>query len=110
MTTILPIVQTLDYVLLLILFSALWVKVVRRQEIRAFWFLLASALTTNLLGNIAWILHDMTTDRPLGAFSFIDLFYVLDFRQFCLNAIFGGFWKRKTPYMVVAFQKISHKP
>jgi hypothetical protein len=34
----------------------------------------------------------------------------LDFRQFCLNAIFGGFWKRKTPYMVVAFQKISHKP
>jgi hypothetical protein len=77
MTTILPIVQTLDYVLLLILLSALWVKVVRRQEIRAFWFLLASALTTNFLGNIAWILHDMTTDRPLGAFSFIDLFYVL---------------------------------
>jgi hypothetical protein len=36
--------------------------------------------------------------------------YLLHFRQFCLSAIYGGFWKTKTPYMVVVFLKISHKP
>jgi len=35
---------------------------------------------------------------------------LLDFRQFCLIAIFGDFLKTTTPYMVVVFLKILHKP
>ena len=72
----LQVLQALGYFLLLFLLVVLWGKVVRRQEIRAFWFLLASALTINLLGNIAWIIYDTVTGRSLATFSAVDLFYV----------------------------------
>ncbi|HND50316.1 MAG TPA: hypothetical protein PLL95_17240 [Anaerolineales bacterium] len=76
MDTILQVFQAVGYLLLLVLLLVLWRKFVQRQEVRAFWFLLALALTINLLGNIAWIIHDMVTGKSLNTFSAIDLFYV----------------------------------
>lgn len=72
----LQVFQAVGYLLLLALLVVLWRKVVQRREVRPFWVLLASALTLNLLGNIAWIIHDTVTGKSLDTFSAIDLFYV----------------------------------
>lgn len=72
----LQVFQVVGYLLLLALLVVLWRKVVQRREVRPFWVLLASALTLNLLGNIAWIIHDTVTGKSLDTFSAIDLFYV----------------------------------
>jgi hypothetical protein len=68
--------QALGYPLLLVVMIALWVKSVRQPESRRFWTLLALAWTMNLLGNVAWIVHDLVTSQPLDNFSPVDIFYV----------------------------------
>lgn len=75
MDTTSQILQSADYLLLLIILIVLAGKVIRRHEIRTFWMLLALAWTMNLFGNIAWVIHDLTTGTPLNTFSAVDLFY-----------------------------------
>ncbi len=69
--------QSIGYVLLLVILALLWRKALRSSEIRQFWTLLAAAWTMNLLGNVAWIVHDLVTGTELDTFSVVDLFYVL---------------------------------
>lgn len=64
--------QTLEgvgYLLLLVVLTALWIKSARQPVLRRFWILLALAWTMNLLGNIAWIMHDLVTGTELDNFS-----------------------------------------
>ncbi|RPI93843.1 MAG: hypothetical protein EHM40_08525 [Chloroflexi bacterium] len=76
MDIILQILQLIGYLLLLVILALLWRKAFRQSEARRFWQLLALAWTMNLLGNIAWIVHDLVTGTELDTFSVIDLFYV----------------------------------
>jgi hypothetical protein len=69
--------QALGYVMLLVILALLWRRAYRQPEARNFWTLLAAAWTMNLLGNIAWIVHDLVTGTELDTFSVVDLFYVL---------------------------------
>lgn len=69
--------QLLEYLLLLAVLVVLWGKALRRRETRGFWLLLAPAWTMNLLGNIAWIIHDLVTGTALDTLSAVDLFYIL---------------------------------
>jgi hypothetical protein len=71
------ILQTAGYLLLLPVLIVLWGKVFRQKDWRKFWMFLALAWTMNLLGNIAWIIHDLVTETPLSTFSIVDSFYVL---------------------------------
>jgi hypothetical protein len=68
--------QALGYLLLLVILTILWIRVARRSLPRSFWLLLALAWTMNLLGNIAWIIHDLLTGLPLASLSLVDFFYV----------------------------------
>ncbi|MCC6260845.1 MAG: hypothetical protein IT311_08285 [Anaerolineales bacterium] len=76
MDATLQILQGIGYLFLLTLLIVFWRKVVRREEIRSFWMLFAMAWTLNLLGNIAWAIHDVTANSPLDTFSAVDLFYI----------------------------------
>jgi hypothetical protein len=64
------------YVTLLVVLTTFWVKSARQPELRRFWTFLALGWTMNLLGNIAWIVHDFVTGTELASFSLVDLFYV----------------------------------
>ena len=77
MDMISQILQAIGYLLLLVILALLWRKAFRQSEARPFWRLLALAWTMNLLGNIAWIIHDLVTGTTLNTFSAVDLFYVL---------------------------------
>ena len=77
MNMISQILQAIGYLLLLAILALLWRKTFRQSEARPFWRLLALAWTTNLLGNIAWVIHDLVTRTALDTFSAVDLFYVL---------------------------------
>lgn len=77
MDIISQIIQSSGYLFSLVVLALLWRKASRPSDARYFWTLLAAAWTLNLLGNIAWILHDVLTGNPLDTFSFVDLFYVL---------------------------------
>ena len=71
------ILQALGYLLLLVVLVILWRKAFRPSEFRSVWRWLAAAWTMNLLGNIAWIVHDLVTGTALDTFSVVDVFYVL---------------------------------
>ena len=71
------ILQAAGYLLLLAVLIVLWGKVFRQKDWRNFWMFLALAWTMNLLGNIAWAIHDLVTGTALSTFSIVDLFYVL---------------------------------
>lgn len=71
------VLQVVGYVSLLIVLVVLWSRVVRRREPRMFWLFLAFAWVMNLLGNIAWIVHDLVTGAALSTFSLVDTFYIL---------------------------------
>ncbi len=77
MDIISPVLQSIGYLLLLVVLALLWRKTFHPSEARQFWILLAGAWTLNLLGNTAWIVHDFVTGTRLNMFSFVDLFYVL---------------------------------
>jgi hypothetical protein len=77
MDIISQILQALGYILLLAVLALLWRRAYRQPEARYFWGLLAVAWTMNLLGNIAWIVHDLVTGTELDTFSVVDIFYVL---------------------------------
>jgi hypothetical protein len=77
MDMISQILQAIGYLLLLVILALLWRKAFRQSEARLFWRLLALAWTMNLLGNIAWVIHDLVTGTALDTFSAVDLFYVL---------------------------------
>ena len=68
--------QGLGYILLLVVLAFFCVNAARQPELRRFWILLALAWIMNLLGNIAWIVHDLVTGVPLASFSSVDIFYV----------------------------------
>jgi hypothetical protein len=76
MTITSQILQALIYILLLVVLILLWRKAFRPSGIRRFWLLLAWAWTMILLGNIAWIVHDLITGTELDTLSVVDLFYV----------------------------------
>ena len=69
--------QFVGYILLLVVLALLWRRAFRPSEFRPLWILLAAAWTMNLLGNIAWIVHDLLTGTELDTFSVVDIFYVL---------------------------------
>ncbi|MBN2115099.1 MAG: hypothetical protein JW730_00910 [Anaerolineales bacterium] len=77
MDIISQIFQTIGFLFSLVVLAFLWRRAFRPSEIRTFWVLLASAWTFGMLGTIVWIVHDLTIETELGAFSIIDLFYVL---------------------------------
>jgi hypothetical protein len=69
--------QFVGYISLLVVLALLWRRAFRPSEFRQLWILLAAAWTMNLLGNIAWIVHDLVTGTELDTFSVVDTFYVL---------------------------------
>ncbi|HSK88045.1 MAG TPA: hypothetical protein VK880_06810 [Anaerolineales bacterium] len=69
--------QFVGYISLLVVLALLWRRAFRPSEFRQLWILLALAWTMNLLGNIAWIVHDLVTGTELDTFSVVDTFYVL---------------------------------
>ena len=75
----LQILQLIGYILLLVVLALLWRKAFLPAEYRQFWTVLALAWTLNLLGNIAWAIHDLVTGTPLDTFTGIDLLYVLQY-------------------------------
>lgn len=77
MDIISQILQAIGSLFSLVVLGFLWRRAFRPSEIRTFWVLLAAAWTFGMLGTIAWIVHDLTTETELDAFSIIDLFYVL---------------------------------
>jgi hypothetical protein len=77
MDIISQIIQSSGYLFSLVVLALLWRKAFRPSEARYFWILLAVAWTLNLLGNIAWIVHDVVTGTMLDTFSVVDLFYLL---------------------------------
>lgn len=77
MDTISQILQAAEYLLLLAILIVFWSKAVRQRELRNYWALLALAWTMNLLGNIAWVIHDLFSRTALGSLSAVDFFYVL---------------------------------
>ena len=77
MDIVFQILQAAGYLLLLAVLIVLWGKVFRQKDGRNFWMFLALAWSMNLLGNIAWIIHDLVTGTALSTFSIVDLFYVL---------------------------------
>jgi hypothetical protein len=85
MDTISQILQVIEYLLLLAILIVFWVKAFRQREFRNYWGLLALAWTMNLLGNIAWAIHDLVSTTALGSLSAVDFFYVL--RYVLLGAV-----------------------
>ncbi len=79
MDIILQILQASGYLFSLVVLALLWRKALRQSESRQFWMWLALAWSLNLLGNIAWIVHDLVTGTELDTLSVIDLFYVLHY-------------------------------
>ncbi|MEW6401962.1 MAG: hypothetical protein AB1649_09190 [Chloroflexota bacterium] len=71
------ILQSIGFLLLPVILVLYWLKAFRQAESRLFWGLLAMAWTFNLLGNIAWIVHDLVTGTALETLSAIDLLYIL---------------------------------
>ncbi|MBK9006596.1 MAG: hypothetical protein IPM31_06335 [Anaerolineae bacterium] len=69
--------QAVGYLTLLAILLVLWGQVIRRREPRNFWLFFAWAWTMNLLGNIAWIVHDLVTGAALSTFSLVDVFYIV---------------------------------
>lgn len=92
MDLISQILQALGYLLLLVVLTYLWIKAARQPNLRRFWILLALAWTMNLLGNIAWIIHDLVTGTLLDTFSAVDLFYVAHY-----GFIAVALWQYLTP-------------
>lgn len=76
MDIILRILQLIAYILLLVILALLWRRAFRQSESRDYWRLLAWAWTLNLLGSLAWIVHDLVTGTTLNTFSVVDFFYV----------------------------------
>lgn len=70
------ILQAIGYIILLVILVLLWRKALRSSEIRPFWRWLAMAWTMNMLGSLAWIVHDVVTGTELDTLSVIDVFYV----------------------------------
>ncbi|MCC7119590.1 MAG: hypothetical protein IT310_13780 [Anaerolineales bacterium] len=89
---LLQILQGIGYLSLLIVLVAFWRQALLRREPRAFWTLFAWAWTMNLLGNLAWVLHDAMTGTALATFSFVDVFYIL---RYALVAL--ALWLYPTP-------------
>lgn len=90
METVLQIFQALGYITLLLVLASFWRLAFRRPG--RLWGLLALAWTMNLLGNIAWALHDLVTGAALDTFSAVDLFFVLRY------ALIGvALWLYPTP-------------
>lgn len=77
MDTISQILQAMEYLLLLAVLIVFWGKAIREHELRYYWALLALAWTMNLLGNIAWVIHDLVAATDFGTLSVVDFFYVL---------------------------------
>lgn len=77
MEMILQTLQAVGYLSLLIILVVFWGQALRRREPRNFWIFLALAWTMNLLGNIAWIVHDIVTGAALSTFSVVDSFYII---------------------------------
>lgn len=77
MDKISQILQVAEYLLLLAILIVFWSKAARQRELRNYWGLLALAWTMNLLGNIAWVIHDLFSTTALGSLSAVDFFYVL---------------------------------
>jgi hypothetical protein len=108
MDTISQILQVIEYLLLLAILIVFWVKAFRQREFRNYWGLLALAWTMNLLGNIAWAIHDLVSTTALGSLSAVDFFYVL--RYVLLGAVLwlhpvrlmrrDGAWAAVTAFMV----------
>jgi hypothetical protein len=69
--------QSTGYIFLLVILALLWRKALQPSDLRPFWRLLAAAWTMNLLGNIAWIVHDLVTGTELDTLSIVDVFYIL---------------------------------
>lgn len=77
MEMILQTLQAVGYLSLLIILVVFWGQALRRREPRNFWIFFALAWTMNLLGNIAWIVHDIVTGAALSTFSVVDSFYII---------------------------------
>ena len=74
-----PAMQSITYIMLLIVLIVYYVKAFRQPQLRRFWLLFALASTMSLLGNIAWIIHFAVTESALSRISSIDLFYVTSY-------------------------------
>jgi hypothetical protein len=85
MDTISQILQAVEYLLLLAILIVFWIKAFRQDQSRSYWRLLALAWTMNLLGNIAWVIHDLYSTTAFGSLSAVDFFYVL--RYVLLGAV-----------------------
>jgi hypothetical protein len=86
MDTISQLLQGIEYLLLLVILIVFWTKAFRQRELqRNYWGLLALAWTMNLLGNVAWVVHDLLSKTPLGSLSAVDFFYGL--RYVLLGAV-----------------------
>ncbi|MCL4268899.1 MAG: hypothetical protein KJZ72_05115 [Anaerolineales bacterium] len=72
---ILQTLQAIGYITLLLVLTLLWYKTFHQSK--QMWGWLAVAWTMNLLGNIAWVFHDLVTGTMLDTFSAVDLFFVL---------------------------------
>ncbi len=74
-----PAMQSITYVMLLIVLIVYYLKAFRQPQLRRFWLLFALASTMSLLANIAWIIHFNVTQSALSRISAIDLFYVTSY-------------------------------
>ncbi len=83
------ILQLIGYMVSLVTLILLWRKALRPSEFRYLWVWLAVAWTLNLLGNIAWIVHDFLTGTTLNAFSVVDVFYVA--RYMCIGVVLWSY-------------------
>lgn len=68
--------SALGYPLNLLIIILLWLAARRAGEYRRFVTFLALGWTLALGGNIAWVIHDLVSQTPIPALSWLDAFYV----------------------------------
>jgi hypothetical protein len=84
------------FLISLLLTLGLWWMAWRSKSARWFWGWLATGLTFNVAGNVAWIVHDLVTGRALPSLSWVDLLYLA--RYVCIGLAFWRYpvvWPRQ---------------
>ena len=66
----------LSFLLKLLITGALWWAMTRSASTRRLWGLLAAGWTVNLLGDVAWGVHDQLFETALPPLSWLDVLYV----------------------------------
>ena len=70
------VLMAISFLVNLAAIGSLWWAARRSTTARPFWRALAAGWTLALLGNVAWIVYDLTTGKRLPPLSWIDIFYV----------------------------------